>query len=128
MRISGEPDPFDEILANYLDQLDNGEPVRREALLLKHPELADQFARFFDDCDAVSQAIHRINDDDRLLDQSENEAGRIERPETGPNGNGSTRVPGQALNDTGLNEVLSCLQHLDELYPDDGYNERDGQG
>src|SRR5688500_13533767 len=101
MTITGEPDSFDEILANYLDQLDNGEPVQREALLLKHPDLADQLARFFDDCDAVSQVVRGIDDDDLLVDKQWSKASWVGREESGPKCDVGARLAGEASGDAG---------------------------
>ncbi len=54
--MSGEPNQtgdhndrrFEAIVAAYLEALDRGEPVDREALLTAHPELADRLAEFLD--------------------------------------------------------------------------------
>jgi len=63
MTTSGEPDSLDEVLCDYLDRLDQGEPVDRAALRARHPQLAQELARFFDDWDAVSQAVHDVRNE-----------------------------------------------------------------
>jgi WD40 repeat protein len=123
MTTSIEPDSLDDVLANYLDRLDNGEAVDRQALLAKHPALANELARFFDDCDAVSHAVLSVNND---MVPGENEGkNRDGRKHSEPGGqvgvNFSTSPT--TTNETTLNEVLSCLQHIDELYPDDADQE-----
>jgi serine/threonine protein kinase len=109
----------DEILANYLDQIDNGEPVDRGALLLEHPEIASQLARFFDDCDAVSQVVRGSHGELLGETQGLNANWWKQRGENGQ----STDYPSGTPNDISLNEILSCLEHLDELCPNNGYDE-----
>ena len=124
MSPAGEPPSFDEILADYLDRLDEGEPVARQGLLTRHPEFARELARFFDDCDAVSEVIQASNDDALPLGRNGKNTKWVEQCADRKSDSVNTASSKSAFNETDLNEILSCLQHLDELCPDNGCGER----
>ncbi len=44
-------DRLDELLAEYMDRLDSGEPVDREAFLAEHPEFVDDLRAYFEGSD-----------------------------------------------------------------------------
>src|SRR5262245_24658822 len=48
-------DPLDEIIAEYVQQVEGGEVPDREALLARHPELAEQLRAFFADYDRLDR-------------------------------------------------------------------------
>ena len=126
MTVYGEPNSLDDVLANYLDRLDDGEPVEREALLLKYPKFANELARFFDDCDAVSQVVHGINDEVLPCENQERNGNWSEQRGSSPLSpkcEANTSLSSKPFNETSLNEILSCLQHLDELRPENAYQE-----
>jgi eukaryotic-like serine/threonine-protein kinase len=48
-------DPLDAVIADYLQQVEAGVVPDREALLLRHPDLADRLREFFADYDRVDR-------------------------------------------------------------------------
>jgi tRNA A-37 threonylcarbamoyl transferase component Bud32 len=48
-------DPLDQIIADYLQQVEAGQVPDREALLARHPELADRLRAFFADYDRLDR-------------------------------------------------------------------------
>src|SRR5437870_10807885 len=48
-------DPLDAVIAEYLQQVEAGVVPDREALLARHPELADRLREFFADYDRVDR-------------------------------------------------------------------------
>ena len=119
MTVHDEPKSIDDVLAIYLDRLDNGEPVDRGALLVKHPEWASQLAKFFDDWDAISEVV-RGSGHKRAPDTNRGKLDWLEQIGLGPQCDAGAGLLSNALHEISLNEILSCLQHLDELCPDDG--------
>jgi eukaryotic-like serine/threonine-protein kinase len=119
MTAASSPDSLDQILADYLDRLDDGQPVARDALLLQHPGFAVELKRFFHDWDAVSQLVRISGPGNVLSTGTENGAAlskqdcRVEQQEV------VTASVGEQANELSLDEILSCLHHLDELQPDD---------
>jgi hypothetical protein len=60
--ISSDPfDSPDEVLADLLERLDNGEPIDRQQIARQYPHLADELIGFLDDSDAVSQALRHAD-------------------------------------------------------------------
>src|SRR5438105_1437907 len=48
-------DPLDAVIAAYLQQVEAGQVPDREALLARHPALADRLRAFFADCDRLDR-------------------------------------------------------------------------
>jgi tRNA A-37 threonylcarbamoyl transferase component Bud32 len=48
-------DPLDAVIAGYLQQVEAGHVPDREALLARHPEIADRLRAFFADCDRLDR-------------------------------------------------------------------------
>jgi tRNA A-37 threonylcarbamoyl transferase component Bud32 len=73
-----QPDPLDEVLADYLQQVEAGVVPDREALLTRHPELADRLRAFFADYDRLDRQaadLHLSADPERTVGASGGEAG-----------------------------------------------------
>lgn len=51
---------LDAIIADYLQARDEGRPFDRDALLARHPDLADELSRFFDGDDRVEWLVASI--------------------------------------------------------------------
>ncbi len=47
-------DQLSEVLAEYMERLDRGEPVDRERLLREHPAIAGELRAYFETCDDIS--------------------------------------------------------------------------
>ncbi len=58
-------DPLDAVLADYLQRLEDGDAPDRDALLARHPELAERLRAFFDDADRLERqgAALRLSSD-----------------------------------------------------------------
>ena len=66
MRTSGEAtgshhDPLDAVIAAYLQQIEAGAVPDREALLTRHPELADGLREFFADFDRLDRQAGELH-------------------------------------------------------------------
>ena len=48
----GAPE-LDEVLADYMQRIDRGEPVDREALIQAHPDLVDELREYFSQASAI---------------------------------------------------------------------------
>ena len=48
-------DPLDAVIAAYVQQVEAGEVPDREALLARHPDLAERLRGFFADCDRLDR-------------------------------------------------------------------------
>src|SRR5262249_40290162 len=46
---------LEEVLGEYMQRLDRGEPADREELLARHPELAEELRSYFAGCDEIEQ-------------------------------------------------------------------------
>ena len=53
--ITSVDDPLDAILADYMQQVDAGVIPDREALLTRHPDLAERLRAFFADFDRLDR-------------------------------------------------------------------------
>ena len=54
-RLVQHHDPFDAVIADYLQQVEAGAVPNRDALLARHPDLADRLRAFFADFDRVDR-------------------------------------------------------------------------
>jgi hypothetical protein len=70
---------LNEILADYMEQLDRGAAVDRGRLLAAHPDLADELRQFFD----TSDEIDRLAAHSRAAGET---AQRAAMPSDGPGG------------------------------------------
>src|SRR6516225_7699065 len=64
-------DPLDAVIAQYVQQVEAGEIPDREALLARHPELAERLRIFFADCDRLDRQAGELRlsaDPDRTTD------------------------------------------------------------
>ena len=48
-------DPLDAVIADYVQQVEAGAVPDREALLARHPQLADRLRAYFADCDRLDR-------------------------------------------------------------------------
>jgi formylglycine-generating enzyme required for sulfatase activity len=53
--------PADRAIAEYLEQLDSGQPVDREAFLVAHPEAEAELRRFFENSDVLEAAVAALD-------------------------------------------------------------------
>ncbi len=54
---------FEDVLAEYMLRIDQGEHVDREQLLKEYPEAADQLREYLDDLDTINRAFGETDDD-----------------------------------------------------------------
>ena len=54
---TAEEASIDDILADYMDRVDDGEQIDHEEFIAAHPEAADQLRAYFDDAAAVGAMI-----------------------------------------------------------------------
>jgi hypothetical protein len=75
-------DPLDAVIAEYVQQVEAGAVPDREALLLRHPELAERLRAFFADCDRLDRQAGELrlaNDPQRTTGLSAGETGELVR-------------------------------------------------
>jgi hypothetical protein len=70
------PDPLDAVIAEYLQQVEAGAVPDREALLARHPDLADRLRAFFADYDRLDRQAGDL----RLSSDPGRTVGDAERP------------------------------------------------
>ena len=51
---------LDEVVADYLREIEEGRPPNRELLLARHPELAEELREFFADRDLMKSRANRL--------------------------------------------------------------------
>src|SRR5262245_32700580 len=56
------PSPLSVVIASYLQALDAGQVPDRSAIIARHPHLASELGRFFDDQDQVKEMAGVIRD------------------------------------------------------------------
>ena len=49
--------PLDKILAEYMQRIDRGDKVDREAFIAEHPGFTAELNAFFEDCDRLGGAV-----------------------------------------------------------------------
>src|SRR6516165_12726837 len=69
-------DPLDAVIADYLDQVEAGVVPDREALLARHPDLADRLRAFFADYDRLDRQAGDL----RLSHDPDQTVGGTEQP------------------------------------------------
>jgi serine/threonine-protein kinase len=69
-----QPDPLDAVIAGYLQQVEAGAVPDRQALLARHPELAERLRAFFTDYDRLDRRaadLHLTGDPARTVGGAE---------------------------------------------------------
>ncbi len=93
-------EPFDEVLADYLSQLDKGLQPDRRAFLAAHPDVADELAGYFE----VQDRMVRLAHTDHGTHPTFGAAGSPESPQ--PDLAGELLPPGSLLGQYRLEEVI----------------------
>jgi predicted Ser/Thr protein kinase len=66
-------EPLDAIIADYVQQVEAGQVPDREALLARHPDLAERLRAFFADCDRLDRQANELRlsaDPNRTTDET----------------------------------------------------------
>jgi eukaryotic-like serine/threonine-protein kinase len=114
MSASQQDELLDKLLADYLERLDNGQQVDREAVIAAHPHLASELALFFEDWDCVSHAVQSLGNGG--LSEEKIEPTGVPAKDAEPSGDHIEQVASPCCEVT-LSELASYIDEVDEIWP-----------